>query len=100
MAHYGAERTVRASVIRDILLGRLVAEPDPHGVRIRGARLVGRLDLESLSTNVNLELHECFLPQGLTACDAHLSVLRLKGCRVEHPSGAVAADRLRAPRRP
>ena len=97
MALWGAERTVRASVIRDILLGRLAANPDPHGVRIRGARLVGRLDLESLSTNVNLELQECFLPKGLTACDAHLSVLRLKGCRVEHPSvSAVAADRLSA----
>ena len=98
MASWDTGRRLRATVIRDILRGRLVTDPDPHGLRIRGARIVGRLDLASLSTKVNLELQECFLPEGLAACDACLSVLRLNGCRVEHSSGpAVAADRLSAP---
>ena len=59
--------------------------------------IAGRLDLEGVSASVNLELRECFLPDGLAACDACLSVLRLDGCRVEHSRGsAVAADRLSA----
>src|ERR1700746_4031260 len=43
--------TCPAEVIRDILRGRLVADPDPHGVRLRGARISGRLDLEDLTTD-------------------------------------------------
>jgi hypothetical protein len=98
MVDWDESRTVHASVIRDILRGRLATGPDPHGVRLRGARLVGRLDLEGLSTNVNLELHDCFLPEGLLAWDARLAVLRLNRCRLERASGsALAADRLVAP---
>lgn len=97
MASWDAGRTIHAAVIRDILRGRLGGDPDPHGLRIRGARIAGRLDLESLSTNVNLELRECFLPDGLAVCGASLSILRLDGCRAEHSCGpAVAADRLSA----
>jgi hypothetical protein len=29
-------------VIRDILRGRLAADPDPHGLRLRGVRITGR----------------------------------------------------------
>jgi hypothetical protein len=47
MRSWGESRTCRAWVIRDILRGRLVADPDPHGLRLRGARIAGRLDLET-----------------------------------------------------
>jgi uncharacterized protein YjbI with pentapeptide repeats len=98
MASWDTGRTIRATVIRDILRGRLAPDPDPHGVRIRGARVSGPLDLDSLSTKVTLELQECFLPEGLSACDACLSGVRLEGCRIERSSGAaLAADRLSAP---
>lgn len=40
-------RTIRAFVIRDIVRGRLVTDPDPRGLRLRGARIAGRIDLES-----------------------------------------------------
>ena len=36
MRLWGKSRTCRASVVRDILLGRLAADPDPHGLRLRG----------------------------------------------------------------
>lgn len=95
MVDWGKSRTVRASVIRDILLGRLATGLDPRGVRLRGVRLADRLDLEGLSTNINLELDKCYLPMGLSVCDARLAVLRLNGCRLEHASdSAMAADRL------
>src|SRR5690348_16618056 len=50
MKSWGDSRTCRASVIRDILRGRLAPDPDPHGLRLRGARISGRLDLEYLKT--------------------------------------------------
>ena len=56
MGLWGKSRTCRASVLRDILLGRLAADPDPHGLRLRGARIAGQLDLENLVTDVWLEL--------------------------------------------
>ena len=44
MRSWGDAQTCRASVIRDILRGRLTPGPDPRGVRLRGARISGRLD--------------------------------------------------------
>jgi len=34
MRSWCADRTCRAAVIRDILLGRLAPDPDPHGLRL------------------------------------------------------------------
>ena len=79
-------RTCRASVIRGILRGRLVADPDPHGLRLRGARITGRLDLENLATDVNLELADCLLEEGILARDARLACVVLARCHIEHPA--------------
>jgi hypothetical protein len=73
-------------VIRDILRGRLAADPDPHGLRLRGARIAGRLDLENLTTDVNLELKDCYLEEGVLARNAHLTSVLLPGCQIEHPA--------------
>ena len=84
MRSWGESRTCRAWVIRDILRGRLLVNPDPHGLRLRGARISGRLDLESLNTDVSLELNDCFLEEGVLAKDAHLTRLGLARCQIEH----------------
>jgi hypothetical protein len=84
MRSWGESRTCRASVIRDILRGRLVADPDPHGLRLRGARITGRLDMDNLTTDVNLELKDCLLEEGLLAQEAHLASVALTGCQIEH----------------
>ena len=95
MRSWGDSRTCRASVIRDILRGRLAADPDPHGLRLRGARITGRLDLENLTTDVNLELKDCLLEEGILARDAHLASVGLIGCQLEHPAEPpLDADRL------
>jgi hypothetical protein len=75
-----------ASVIRDILLGQLATDPDPRGLRLRGAKITGRLDLENLSTKVNFELTDCLLEEGVIAREARLASVRLRGCRIEHPA--------------
>jgi hypothetical protein len=79
-------RTIRAAVLRDILRGRLAPDPDPHGLRLRGARIAGRLDLENLTTGVAVSLSDCLLSDGLVARDATLPALVLSGCRLEHPT--------------
>jgi hypothetical protein len=86
MRSWGDSRTCRASVIRDILRGRLAADPDPHGLRLRGGRIVGQLDLEHLDTDVHLELADCLLEAGVVARDARLACVALAGCQVEHPA--------------
>jgi hypothetical protein len=83
MRSWGEDRTCRATVIRDILRGRLASDPDPHGLRLRGARISGQLDPENLSTDVNLELSDCLLEDGVLARDARLGSVRLAGCQME-----------------
>jgi hypothetical protein len=83
MPTWDASRTIRASVLRDILLGRLAPVPDPHGLRLRGARIAGRLDLGSITTEVAVQLVDCFLEEGLDATNAVLPFLGLVGCRLE-----------------
>ncbi|WP_344868588.1 hypothetical protein [Amycolatopsis ultiminotia] len=95
MRSWDTSRAVRAAVVRDILRGRLAPEPDPHGLRLRGARITGRLDLENLTSTVALELRDCLLSDGLIARDAHLPTLDLTGSVLEHPHAApMAATRL------
>jgi hypothetical protein len=80
----GKSRTISATVIRDILRGRLAADPDPHGLRLRGARISGRLHLENLHTEVNFELTDCLLEEGIIAQEARMASVSLRGCRLEH----------------
>src|SRR6266511_211180 len=69
----------------------------PHGLRLRGARIAGRLDLENLTTGVAVELYDCLLGEGLVAHGATLPFLILSGCRLEYPAQPpLDADRLTA----
>jgi hypothetical protein len=86
MRSWGETRAIRATVIRDILRGRLAPDPDPRGLRLRGARITGRLDLENLSTDVSFELEDCLLEEGIVARDARLAWVGLTGCQIEHPA--------------
>ncbi|XVV10876.1 hypothetical protein ACQP2X_39460 [Actinoplanes sp. CA-131856] len=91
MRSWGPERTVRAWVVRDIVRGRLATEPDPRGLRLRGARIAGRLDLENIVSDLALTLSGCFLPDGLILRDARLFVVALSECRIGHPIGSTDA---------
>ncbi len=88
----GESRSCRADVIRDILRGKLAANPDPRGVRLRGAKIIGRLDLENVTTDVNLELTDCLLEEGVLARDARLASVNLGGCRISRPDDCPPLD--------
>ncbi len=77
---WGPEYIVNASFIR-----KLCTEPDlapkiqPHGIRIRGARIVGNIDLNSLSIPFNIFLNECSIPNALDLRHATVRSLDLSG---------------------
>lgn len=58
---------VRAEIIRAILRGRLGDDPDPRGLRLRGARITGRLDIRNAQCAIGLQLEECILDEPVAA---------------------------------
>jgi hypothetical protein len=92
MNEWGPARTVRAEVLRQLLV-----EPQwpvhSKGVRLRGARISGRLDVESATVRCSLLLEDCYLdgpePVALDYATVHLIVL--SRCRVV---GGLTADLL------
>ncbi|MFF2431738.1 hypothetical protein [Streptomyces mirabilis] len=101
MRSWGSARTVSAVLIRDLVRGRRDIEADPHGLRLRGARITGRIDLANITSDLRVELVDCFVPDGLNLCDSQLSGLVLDGSCFGHPAGShdppVDAARLTTP---
>jgi hypothetical protein len=83
MTKWGPERTVRAAVLRHLLV-----EPQwqvhSKGVRLRGARISGRFDLESATVRYPLLLEDCYLdsPDPVALDYATVSRIVLSRCRV------------------
>ena len=67
MGSWDIQHEIRAEVIRDILRGRHLPAggADPHGLQLRGARIIGRLDLDHLISPIRLSLKRCHLPDGV-----------------------------------
>jgi hypothetical protein len=96
MMSWDGTHSINADDLRDLLRGRVVSDPDPRGLRLRGARISGRLDLDNLNTTVKLTLLDCLLDEGVTAEAAHLPGLSLRRCLLAHTSKpALYADDLR-----
>jgi hypothetical protein len=53
------EKTLHASVIREILLGRYTDQADVGRVQIRGACIEGDLDLTGIQTDATIEFRNC-----------------------------------------
>jgi uncharacterized protein YjbI with pentapeptide repeats len=74
---------IRAELIRQLLLGgfhwpdRLT--PDPRGIRVRGAVIVGQLDLSGVHSALPLELVDCECAEGIVLSGARLSSLDFSG---------------------
>ncbi|MBO1335079.1 hypothetical protein [Streptomyces sp. VRA16 Mangrove soil] len=83
MRGWGPDRRIRADVIRELLRGRHAEPVDPIGVRVRGAVVEGRLNLDSISATHPLGLDHCYLPHGLSARGAAVPGVTLRGCRLE-----------------
>ncbi|MFE3762639.1 membrane-associated oxidoreductase [Streptomyces sp. NPDC059104] len=106
-AGWGPERTVRAEVLRALLLGACPAEEGRvAGLKIKGARIVGSLDLRYAVVDHPIRLRDCWFERkpllygaqlkalvlgystlpGLTAATVRVDVvLRLSCCRITGP---------------
>lgn len=83
MQLWGEERTVSAAALRDLLAG--VQWPvHAKGVRLRGARISGVLDLEGATLRCPLSLDSCYLDANDPACLDHATASRvaLTGCQL------------------
>ncbi|MBB4934037.1 uncharacterized protein YjbI with pentapeptide repeats [Lipingzhangella halophila] len=81
--HWGRARTVRAPVIAALLLGALPADPDSvPGIRLAGARIVGRLELGDSTLAQTLELEQCDLTGVLALDNASTKGVHLRDCQL------------------
>ncbi|MEU5879482.1 hypothetical protein [Spirillospora sp. NPDC047279] len=85
--------TVRAEVIAALLLGAVEPAPGRYpGVRLHGARITGRLDLDGTAFDTLLDCGDCVFEETVSLAEANLRTLRITGSRLR----AFKAPRLRA----
>jgi hypothetical protein len=85
-AGWGAERTVHADALIDLLTGQR-----PRAVKLRGARVTGELDLEAAELACPLLLADCHIEQPVNLREATAPAIRLPGCHLP----GLTADQVR-----
>ena len=94
MQAWGEERTVRAAVLRYLLIAGQWPV-DTKGVRLRGIRISGHLDLEAATLRCLLSLDCCYLKTDVPTCLDLATVLRvtLTGCQLAGLTGDMLTAR-------
>jgi hypothetical protein len=86
---WGPDRTIRAEVIAALLLGAAAAEPGRFpAVRLRGARVSGRLDLMGTALNCALICEHCWFDSPARLVEATAKTVRLVESRIAGFNGA------------
>jgi len=87
-ASWGADRGVRAEVIRALLLGAGAAEPgSAPAVRLRGARITGRLDLMGATVSCPLICEHCSFDAEPRLVEASTRTVRIVHSRLPGLNG-------------
>ncbi|TDD39102.1 membrane-associated oxidoreductase [Saccharopolyspora elongata] len=73
---WGPERTIRAEVLRDLLLGEV---RPPALLSISGAKIIGQLNLDFMQISFPVQLVGCWFAAPVTAQWAQLRLLQLSG---------------------
>lgn len=85
----GLERTVRAEVVAALLLGACAAQSGRvPAVRLRGARITGRLNVAGGDLGCALRLRDCHLDQTPKLSNAQARRIRMTGCWMPGLRGA------------
>jgi hypothetical protein len=80
---WGADRTVRADLLIDLLTGRRVPEGPPlRGVGLIGVRITGSLDLAGTTAVCPLLLWNCWFDEPMDLARATIPLIRMPGCHV------------------
>ncbi len=80
---WGPERYVRAEVLRALLLGARQIEPgSAPGIRLRGARVSGRLDLIGATTNWPLVCEHCSFDREIRLVESITKTVRIVHSRM------------------
>jgi hypothetical protein len=82
MEAWGPERTIRAALLRRLLVDPTSAVHS-RGIRLRGVRISGALDLEAATLRCPLRLFACYLdaPEPVHLNYADVPLLELRRCR-------------------
>lgn len=83
MRAWGPERRVRAAVLRHLLVDKKW-QVHAKGVRLRGIRIVGYLDLQAATLRCPLRLENCYLDEveGINLHYATISLLEIMRCHL------------------
>lgn len=79
---------IKAKKLQQILLGHYtdICKANQHGIRLRGIRVTGRLDLENLDTSVPIEFDYCHIPDGISGTSSTLQKLVISNCIITSAS--------------
>lgn len=89
---WGASRSVRASVIAELLISGPAPIPGKIGaVRLAGARITGTFDVSHADVVQPVELLECWFDEPVHLNATHAKTISLRGCRIP----GLSADGLR-----
>jgi hypothetical protein len=86
MRSWDERHDLDADVVRELLLGRHSHPMDPRGLRIRGARIRGRLDLDLVTSPIPLGIHDSLMDEGFSADQARFPSLELFRCHIGSPA--------------
>jgi len=78
-----ADRTIDAAEFRELLTGRKAAKFEPSGLRLRGLRIVGPLDLSFCKIEVPIEFYESTFTDELNLARLDIPGLDFNRCTLE-----------------
>jgi hypothetical protein len=78
---WGPERTIRAEVLAN-LLTQVTGSQRPRALRLAGARVTGKLDLEAAELVCPVMLVACWFAEPVNVGEATVASLRLPGCHL------------------
>ncbi|HEY2664884.1 MAG TPA: hypothetical protein VGI47_11130 [Candidatus Binataceae bacterium] len=86
--HWSPARNIRAGLVEWMITDPAPATyVHPAGVRLGGAKVTGRLDLENRSLRCALMMVRCWIPDGIDLYGAQAPSLNLRGSRMDFIDG-------------
>lgn len=80
---WDASRQVRASLLAELLTGTRRTDGNlPRSIKLRGARIIGSLNLEAATLTCPLLLQDCYIDELVSFDEVTATAIRLPGCHL------------------